>query len=64
MLLVSIGTLAWAPPKPIGDMPVSALFVMILVTATTVRLHNLASLIGGNIVKGTIYQAAGADRRE
>lgn len=48
MFMVAIGTFEWAFLKMFGNVPVSDLFVMVLVTWITVILHNsaLAVLIG------------------
>ena len=42
MIMVSIGTFEWASLKTINRMPVSDIFVMVLVTVVTAVLHNLA----------------------
>ena len=42
MVMVSIGTFEWASLKVFGKMPVTDVLVMVIVTLTTVFLHNLA----------------------
>ena len=42
MIMVAIGTFEWASLKTFNRMPKSDIFVMVMVTAVTVFLHNLA----------------------
>ena len=45
MLMVVIGTFEWASLKMVGKMPRTDVFVMVLVTAYTVLMHDLASAV-------------------
>lgn len=45
MLMVVIGTFEWASLKMVGRMPRTDVFVMVLVTAYTVLMHDLASAV-------------------
>lgn len=56
MFMVAIGTFEWASLKVFGKVPVSDLFVLILVTLITVVLHNLAlAVLVGVIVAALVY---------
>jgi SulP family sulfate permease len=56
MFMVAIGTFEWASLKVFGKVPVSDLFVMVLVTLITVVLHNLAlAVLVGVIVAALVY---------
>jgi len=56
MFMVAIGTFEWASLKVFGKVPVSDIFIMVLVTLITVVLHNLAlAVLVGVIVAALVY---------
>ncbi|MEX2594453.1 MAG: SulP family inorganic anion transporter [Anditalea sp.] len=56
MFMVAIGTFEWASLKVFGKVPVSDMFVMVLVILITVILHNLAlAVLVGVIVAALVY---------
>jgi len=55
MIMVSIGTFEWASLRTFNKMPMSDVFVMVLVTLVTVFLHNLALAV----IVGVIIAALG-----
>lgn len=63
MIMVSIGTFEWASLKTINRMPVSDIFVMVLVTVVTAVLHNLAlAVIIGVIIAALVFAWDNAKR--
>lgn len=56
MFMVAIGTFEWASLKVFGKVPVSDLFIMVVVTLITVVLHNLAlAVLIGVILAALVY---------
>ena len=56
MIMVALGTFEWASLKILGKMPTSDVLVMIMVTAITVFLHNLALAVCiGVIISAIIF---------
>ena len=63
MIMVAVGTFEWASLKTFGKMPVSDLVVMLLVTAITVLLHNLAlAVLIGVIIAALVFAWENAKR--
>lgn len=63
MIMVSIGTFEWASLKTVNKMPRADIFVMILVTAITVLLHNLAlAVLVGVIIAALVFAWESAKR--
>ncbi|TGD76979.1 MULTISPECIES: SulP family inorganic anion transporter [Hymenobacter] len=63
MIMVAVGTFEWASLKTFGKMPVSDLIVMVLVTAITVLLHNLAlAVLIGVIIAALVFAWENAKR--
>ena len=61
--MVAIGTFEWASFKVIGRMPKSDIIVMILVTAITIVLHNLAlAVLIGVIISALVFAWESAKR--
>ncbi|WP_426062305.1 SulP family inorganic anion transporter, partial [Hymenobacter sp. B1770] len=63
MIMVAVGTFEWASLKTFGKMPASDLVVMLLVTAITVLLHNLAlAVLIGVIIAALVFAWENAKR--
>ncbi|MEL7220991.1 MAG: SulP family inorganic anion transporter [Bacteroidota bacterium] len=63
MFMVAIGTFEWASLKTFNKMPKSDIFVMVLVTAVTAVLHNLAlAVIIGVIIAALVFAWDNAKR--
>ncbi len=63
MIMVSIGTFEWASLNTFNKMPVSDIFVMLLVTIVTAVLHNLAlAVIVGVIIAALVFAWDNAKR--
>lgn len=63
MFMVAIGTFEWASLKTFNKMPKSDIFVMVLVTAVTALLHNLAlAVIIGVIIAALVFAWDNAKR--
>lgn len=63
MLMVAIGTFEWASFRTLNKMPKSDIFVMVLVTAVTALLHNLAlAVIVGVIIAALVFAWDNAKR--
>lgn len=63
MIMVAIGTFEWASFKAMRRMPKSDIFVMILVTAITVILHDLATaVLIGVIISALVFAWESAKR--
>jgi len=63
MIMVAIGTFEWASLRTINKMPKSDIFVMVLVTAVTALLHNLAlAVIVGVIIAALVFAWDNAKR--
>jgi SulP family sulfate permease len=63
MIMVSIGTFEWASLKTFNKMPKSDIFVMVLVTAITALLHNLAlAVLIGVIIAALVFAWDNAKR--
>ena len=63
MIMVAIGTFEWASLKTLNKMPKSDVIVMILVTAVTVVLHNLAlAVLIGVIISALVFAWDNAKR--
>lgn len=57
MIMVAIGTFEWASLRTITKMPKKDIFLMILVTAITAVLHNLALAVLIGVVLATLFFA-------
>jgi SulP family sulfate permease len=63
MIMVAVGTFEWASFRTINKMPKSDIFVMVLVTAVTALLHNLAlAVIVGVIIAALVFAWDNAKR--
>jgi len=63
MLMVAIGTFEWASLKTFGKMPLPDMVVMVLVTAITVLLHNLAlAVLIGVVIAALVFAWENAKR--
>lgn len=63
MIMVSIGTFEWASLRTFDKMPVSDIFVMVLVTLVTAVLHNLAvAVLIGVIIAALVFAWDNAKR--
>jgi len=63
MIMVAIGTFEWASLRTFTKMPVSDIFVMVLVTLVTAVLHNLAlAVIIGVIIAALVFAWDNAKR--
>ncbi|NBR82508.1 MAG: SulP family inorganic anion transporter [Flavobacteriia bacterium] len=63
MIMVALGTFEWASLKTITKMPRSDIFVMILVTAVTAVLHNLAlAVVIGVVISALVFAWDNAKR--
>ncbi len=63
MIMVAIGTFEWASLKTFNRMPVSDIFVMVVVTLVTVFLHNLAlAVLIGVIISALVFAWDNAKR--
>ena len=63
MIMVALGTFEWASLKTITKMPRSDIFVMIVVTAVTAVLHNLAlAVIIGVVISALVFSWDNAKR--
>lgn len=63
MFMVAIGTFEWASLKTFNKMPKSDIFVMVLVTAVTALLHNLAlAVIIGVVIAALVFAWDNAKR--
>lgn len=63
MIMVAVGTFEWASLKAFGQMPVPDLAVMVLVTAITVLLHNLAlAVLVGVVIAALVFAWESAKR--
>ena len=63
MIMVAIGTFEWASLRTVNKMPKSDIFVMVLVTAVTALLHNLAlAVIVGVIIAALVFAWDNAKR--
>ncbi|MEQ9439437.1 MAG: SulP family inorganic anion transporter [Cyclobacteriaceae bacterium] len=63
MIMVSIGTFEWASLKVVNKMPISDIFVMVMVTLVTVFLHNLAlAVLIGVIISALVFAWDNAKR--
>ena len=63
MIMVAIGTFEWASLRTFNKMPKSDIFVMVLVTAVTAFLHNLAlAVIVGVIIAALVFAWDNAKR--
>ncbi len=63
MIMVAIGTFEWASLRTFNRMPVSDIFVMVMVTLVTAVLHNLAlAVIIGVIIAALVFAWDNAKR--
>ena len=63
MIMVSIGTFEWASLKTINKMPMSDIFVMVVVTLVTAIIHDLAmAVIIGVIISALVFAWDNAKR--
>lgn len=63
MFMVAIGTFEWASFRVLNKMPKSDIFVMVVVTAVTVFLHNLAlAVLVGVIISALVFAWDNAKR--
>jgi len=63
MIMVAVGTFEWASLKTINKMPPSDIFVMVVVTAITAVLHNLAlAVLIGVIIAALVFAWDNAKR--
>lgn len=63
MIMVAIGTFEWASLKTFNRMPISDIFVMIMVTLVTAVLHNLAlAVLIGVIIAALVFAWDNAKR--
>ncbi|MBO6792884.1 MAG: SulP family inorganic anion transporter [Balneolaceae bacterium] len=63
MIMVAIGTFEWASLRTFNKMPVSDIFVMVLVTLVTAVLHNLAlAVMIGVIIAALVFAWDNAKR--
>jgi len=63
MIMVSIGTFEWASLRTFNRMPISDLFVMVVVTLITAVLHNLAlAVLIGVIIAALVFAWDNAKR--
>ena len=63
MIMVSIGTFEWASLRTFRKMPISDIFVMVLVTLITALLHNLAlAVLIGVIIAALVFAWDNAKR--
>ncbi|MEO2063204.1 MAG: SulP family inorganic anion transporter [Christiangramia sp.] len=63
MIMVAAGTFEWASLKTINKMPKSDVIVMVLVTAVTIVLHNLAlAVLIGVIISALVFAWDNAKR--
>ena len=57
MFMVVIGTFEWASFSTVGKVPVSEIFVILVVTLVTVFMHNLALAVGAGVVVSALVFA-------
>ncbi|MDZ7806005.1 MAG: SulP family inorganic anion transporter [Gracilimonas sp.] len=63
MIMVAIGTFEWASLRTFNRMPISDLFVMVMVTLVTAVLHNLAlAVLVGVIIAALVFAWDNAKR--
>lgn len=63
MIMVSIGTFEWASLRTFRRMPISDIWVMVLVTLVTIFLHNLAlAVLVGVIIAALVFAWDNAKR--
>ena len=63
MIMVAIGTFEWASIRIFNKMPISDIFVMVVVTLVTVFLHNLAlAVLVGVIISALVFAWDNAKR--
>ncbi|GAB5410137.1 MAG: SulP family inorganic anion transporter [Balneolaceae bacterium] len=63
MIMVAIGTFEWASLRTVTKMPISDIFVMVLVTLVTAVLHNLAlAVLIGVIIAALVFAWDNAKR--
>lgn len=63
MIMIAIGTFEWASLKTFKRMPMSDIFVMVMVTLVTIFLHNLAlAVIIGVIIAALVFAWDNAKR--
>ena len=63
MIMVAIGTFEWASLRAFNKMPVSDIFVMVMVTLVTIFLHNLAlAVVVGVIISALVFAWDNAKR--
>ena len=63
MIMVAVGTFEWASLKIFKRMPISDIFVMLVVMTTTVLLHNLAlAVLIGVIISALVFAWDNAKR--
>lgn len=63
MIMVAIGTFEWASLNTFNKMPISDIFVMVLVTLVTAVLHNLAlAVLVGVIIAALVFAWDNAKR--
>ena len=63
MIMVAIGTFEWASIKIIGKVPLSDIFVMVVVAIITVFMHNLAlAVLIGVIISALVFAWESARR--
>ncbi len=63
MIMVSIGTFEWASLRTFRRMPVSDIWVMVLVTLVTIFLHNLAlAVLVGVVIAALVFAWDNAKR--
>jgi sulfate permease, SulP family len=57
MIMVAIGTFEWASLRTFTKMPKKDVFLMVLVTAVTAVLHNLALAVGIGVILAALFFA-------
>jgi len=63
MIMVAIGTFEWASLRIFKRMPISDIFVMLVVTGITIQLHNLAlAVLMGVIISALVFAWDNAKR--
>ena len=63
MIMVAIGTFEWASLRTFNRMPISDIFVMVMVTLVTIFLHNLAlAVVVGVIISALVFAWDNAKR--
>ena len=63
MIMVSIGTFEWASLRTFRRMPISDIWVMVLVTLVTIFLHNLAlAVLVGVVIAALVFAWDNAKR--